>query len=76
MDSKTLKERFLKEQPKELIDRLTPPFHALIDETIESVMDGSTTLDGQKAATQDEAIVLIRYGMECLREQNYFTRQF
>jgi len=51
MDAKTLKEKFLAEQPKELIDKLTPPFYALIDETIESVIDGSTSLDGNYAGT-------------------------
>jgi hypothetical protein len=63
MDTKTLKDKFLAEQPKELIDKLTPPFHALIDETIESVIDGSTTIDGKKAVTADEAITLVRYGV-------------
>ncbi len=63
MDAKTLKEKFLAEQPKELIDKLTPPFYALIDETIESVIDGSTSLDGNKATTEEEAITLIRYGV-------------
>lgn len=63
MDAKTLKEKFLAEQSKELIDKLTPPFYALIDETIESVIDGSTSLAGNKATTEEEAITLIRYGV-------------
>lgn len=63
MNATTLREKFLAEQPKELIDKLTPPFYALIDETIESVIDGSTSLDGNKATTEEDAIVLIRYGV-------------
>lgn len=63
MDAKTLREKFLAEQPKELIDKLTAPFYALIDETIESVIDGSTSLDGNKATTEEDAIALIRYGV-------------
>ena len=63
MDLKTLKDKFLAEQPKEVLDKLTPPFYALIDETIESVIDGSTTFDGNKATTEADAIILIRYGV-------------
>ena len=36
---------------------------ALIDETIESDIDGSTTIDGKKASTDEEAINLINYGI-------------
>lgn len=72
MDAKTLKDKFLSEQPKELIDKLTPPFYALIDETIESVIDGSTSLDGNKATTVEDAITLIRYGV--LARTNVFRQ--
>lgn len=63
MDIKTLKEKFLAELPKEVIEKLTPPFYALIDETIESVLDGSTTRDGVKATTEEEALSLIQHGV-------------
>lgn len=63
MDAKTLKDKFLAEQPKELIEKLTPPFYALIDETIASVLDGTTSLDGNKAVTEEDAITLISYGV-------------
>ena len=63
MDTKILKDQFLEGLPKEVTDKLTPPFLALIDETIESVIDGSTTIDGKKASTDEEAINLINHGI-------------
>ena len=63
MDSRILKEAFLTELSQEVVGKLTPPFFALIDETIESVVDGSTTIDGKRATTNAEAINLIRHGV-------------
>lgn len=63
MDTKKLKDQFLSGLPKELTDKLTPPFLALIEETVESVIDGSTTIDGKKALTDEEAINLINHGI-------------
>lgn len=63
MDSKKLKEIFLTELSNEAVDKLTPPFMALIDEAIESVIDGSTTIDGKKAITETDAIIYIRHGV-------------
>lgn len=63
MDSKTLKEIFLADLQKEVVDKLTPPFFALIDETIESVVDGSITINGKRATTDTEAINFIWHGV-------------
>jgi len=63
MKSNELKTKFLSELSKEVVDKLTPPFLALIDETIESVIDGSTSIDGKKASNEAELLVLIRYGV-------------
>lgn len=60
MNQERLKEIFLAELQKEVVDKLTPPFLALIDETIESVVDGSTTISGKRATTETEAISFIR----------------
>jgi hypothetical protein len=72
MDTKTLKEIFLAELQKEVVDKLTPPFLALIDETIESVINGSTTMDGKRATTETEAINFIRHGV--LARTNVFHK--
>ncbi|GEP50184.1 hypothetical protein FNO01nite_08560 [Flavobacterium noncentrifugens] len=72
MDAKKLKDKFIAEQTEELIDKLSPPFYALIDETIESVIDGSTSLDGKRATTEEEALTLIRYGV--LARTNLFRQ--
>lgn len=63
MDTKVLKEKFLSRLPREVVNKLTPPFLALIDETIESVVDGSTTIDGKKATNEEDALNLINYGV-------------
>jgi len=63
MDTKSIKDKFIAGLPNEVTEKLTTPFHALIDETIESVVDGSTTIDNKKAATESEIMTAINYGV-------------
>jgi hypothetical protein len=57
---------------KRLFEKLTPVdekalpkfYTDLIDESIDSVLDGSTTIDGNKAITLDDAVRFTMVGMK------------
>ena len=57
MDTKNLTDQFLSGLPKEVTDKLTPPFLALIDETVESVVDGTTTIDGKRLQQMKKQLI-------------------
>ena len=57
MDTKNLTGQFLSGLPKEVTDKLTPPFLALIDETVESVVDGTTTIDGKRLQQMKKQLI-------------------
>lgn len=63
MKPEEIKKQLLEKLPNEVTSKLTPSIIAVIDETIESVLDGSTTFDGKKAETLEDVIKLSNYGI-------------
>ena len=59
-----LKERFLTYLSTEYLDQLTPPIHAIIDEAIDSILDGSTIINGAVPKTEGEIMISISQGVK------------
>lgn len=63
MDKETLKQNFLLNLNDEITSKLRPEHYAILDETIESILDGKDTINGHHPVTDRDFFIVIGYGL-------------
>lgn len=63
MGHETLKQKFISRLNDEIKTKFKPEYYDLLDETIESVIEGKSNIDGKIPKTDDEYFITIGYGL-------------
>lgn len=63
MNKEQLKEKFLSQFEPLMTAKINPHLMGVIDENIESVLDGTTNIGGKKAETEEEIMQACNHGL-------------